>query len=1589
MPIQDIVANNQTGGAEMHMMVANYMQAELAMQTDILEELNLNSGISCNNPLGLHNDLIFYSISGGSISLNVDTLDSGISYQLTLPSTLPSNNKILKVNSSNELVWTELISSTGMTIDYSNDSITLTSTGGVSGDIDVDNIDINFTLSITGLSTFYGLVDIINNLSVTGNTTLQGTLDITGDTGIVGNVGVTGNTTMQGTLDITGDTGIIGNVGITGNLDICSGIIKLANGSPSNPSYTFCTDQDTGMYLSATNELSMSTAGTQRVVVDASGNVGIGSATPTQKLDVNGDALIQGGDLYLVDTNEAISSNGTDMFFTVAGAEQVRIDSSGNVGIGSASPTQKLDVNGDALIQGGDLYLVDTNEAISSNGTDMFFTVAGAEQVRIDSSGNVGIGTNAPAQHLHVYNAAATGSYNFTGGEGMVIEDGDANLQLKSNNVGSYGSGLLLTTAASTWGFASTTTALSNKLYIGHRTSASDEGIQGLMSKLVTIETSGNVGIGTDAPSSRLHVHNSGGAGQIQLTSSTSGTATSDGLIIEMSGSDDVLFLNKENTNMIFYTNNTEQVRIDSSGNVGIGTNAPTQNLDVRGNALFKGTQGFDLASETATIYLGDTNHYIQGEHSQGLLLQTANEITFNTSGANERMVITESGNVGIGSATPTQKLDVDGSLRLNDGNIYIDWGWGVFMDPANNWVEDGILDVDYVGKDRVKFFVPGSYGGNGSSNPTQRMNLTTTGLYIGATGSASQSLDVEGDALIQGGDLYLVDTNEAISSNGTDMYFTVAGTEQVRIDSSGNVGIGTNAPAQHLHVYNAAATGSYNFTGGEGMVIEDGDANLQLKSNNVGSYGSGLLLTTAASTWGFASTTTALSNKLYIGHRTSASDEGIQGLMSKLVTIETSGNVGIGTDAPSSRLHVHNSGGAGQIQLTSSTSGTATSDGLIIEMSGSDDVLFLNKENTNMIFYTNNTEQVRIDSSGNVGIGTNAPTQNLDVRGNALFEGTQGFDSASETATIYLGDTNHYIQGEHSQGLLLQTGNEITFNTGGANERMVITGGGDVGIGTNAPANKVTIRQDQADFTTLEIRNNNTTSNTAGSEILFGSYRDIETTTFEGSKIRAINVDSGSSLFQYQDLAFYTNNAFNSPASERMRITKDGDVGIGTDAPSSRLHVHNSGGAGQIQLTSSTSGTATSDGLIIEMSGSDDVLFLNKENTNMIFYTNNTEQVRIDSSGNVGIGTNAPVNKVTIRQDQADFTTLEIRNNNTTSNTAGSEILFGSYRDIETTTFEGSKIRAINVDSGSSLFQYQDLAFYTNNAYLSGASERMRITKDGDVGIGTNNPGSRLHLQQVDDTTPALRFTNISGGSGNHWQILFNSSFHLVFKFNNGSKGYLDDSADVSNIDFTGQHRSCSKEDELGVSSIGLIVSSTGEYMNFLPGVTWGTINESLPCVELAVTGQDKRVFGVISNKEDDKREYQQGVFISIFDQGIDQNRLIINSIGEGGVWVCNKDGTIENGDYITSCTVPGYGTKQSDDLLHNYTVAKITQDEDFSDMTLGITAGISSTIYYERARYLDALGNIITESEYDTLIGVTTSAYKAKFVGCSYHSG
>jgi len=93
-------------------------------------------------------------------------------------------------------------------------------------------------------------------------------------------------------------------------------------------------------------------------------------------------------------------------------------------------------------------------------------------------------------------------------------------------------------------------------------------------------------------------------------------------------------------------------------------------------------------------------------------------------------------------------------------------------------------------------------------------------------------------------------------------------------------------------------------------------------------------------------------------------------------------------------------------------------------------------------------------------------------------------------------------------------------------------------------------------------------------------------------------------------------------------------------------------------------------------------------------------------------------------------------------------------------------------------------------------------------------------------------------------------------------------------------------------------------------------TIEEAIPIVQLCRVKKDKRVYGVLGSPDRTSNN---------------KNRLIVNSLGEGAICVCNSNGNIENGDYIQSSDILGYGEKQDDDLLHNYSVAKAVMDCNF----------------------------------------------------------
>ena len=210
--------------------------------------------------------------------------------------------------------------------------------------------------------------------------------------------------------------------------DTLTGALLLDNAAAAaTPDLAFDGDLNTGIYSPGADSLAIATAGTQRVVVDASGNLGVGTTSPSSLLNIetavdtqlriestsgssNNESAIQ---LIRGSNQSAIKNKFGGLEFYTGGltTERIRITSAGNVGIGNAAPAQKLHVAGKIRYGANTTYYGEIEHDEGSTGANIYnsqdtgghiFKNSGSEKLRIDNSGNVGIGNVAPAAKLHL-----------------------------------------------------------------------------------------------------------------------------------------------------------------------------------------------------------------------------------------------------------------------------------------------------------------------------------------------------------------------------------------------------------------------------------------------------------------------------------------------------------------------------------------------------------------------------------------------------------------------------------------------------------------------------------------------------------------------------------------------------------------------------------------------------------------------------------------------------------------------------------------------------------------------------------------------------------------------------------------------------------------------------------------------------------------------------------------------------------------------------------------------------------------------------------------------------------------------------------
>ena len=285
---------------------------------------------------------------------------------------------------------------------------------------------------------------------------------------------------------------------------------------------------------------------------------------------------------------------------------------------------------------------------------------ANTTAITVDASQNVGIGTSSPATKLDVY--AATGNTTMQ----MRIGSGS---QASVKAVNSRDSIQIAVDGSAVYVDGGTSSPMA--FYTGG-------------AEQMRIDSSGNVGIGTTSPSTgtlnRQLTINSGASNLagIVLQSNATGTAYNNGTYLTTVNATDFSFFNQQNGYVNFGTNNTERMRIDSSGNVGIGTSSPTNSkLDVAGRGRFLQ----DAAATTGAIILRQNSGDTVGGHIQWvdnananqkgyLAVDTSSNMTFATVGT-ERVRIDSSGNLLVGTTNTNPVTNSTVGVRLNNAGNY------------------------------------------------------------------------------------------------------------------------------------------------------------------------------------------------------------------------------------------------------------------------------------------------------------------------------------------------------------------------------------------------------------------------------------------------------------------------------------------------------------------------------------------------------------------------------------------------------------------------------------------------------------------------------------------------------------------------------------------------------------------------------------------------------------------------------------------------------------------------------------------------------------------------------------------------------
>ena len=982
------------------------------------------------------------------------------------------------------------------------------------------------------------------------------------------------------------------------------------------------------------------------------------------------------------------------------------------VGIGTATPSHKLHVSGDARIEGdltvnGDFTIVDTD-------------VSTTEQFSItnDGTGPALIVNQTGAQPIVDFKDDGTSVFNILNG-GDIVMTGD--LRLPNGSASS---------PALTFS-GGTDTGIFKEVYdtTKDQVSVACDGVRKMYINEAGVSSNANFYVANDHQwrTFKEWLATTGGAGYgfrfrntadsvDCLTITGAGNMTPAGVILAQNGSPSapsIALVSDTNTGL--YAFDTDRLGVTAGGTcrmvigstgVGVGSVTPTSPFHLTAVAVGQtGTAVTTMTKSIAATTIGAKLSFTGGSNTSnniigGLSMGNTGEeyagmyaidggssasthlafFTGNNTATTEAIRILSDGKVGIGTTAPSEKLDVKGSIILRGSTNH---RYKVANDSNNNWAEIGNDGAS--GQNTLEFFTKSSSVpamsitnddrvGIGTTSPSSLLNLSDASNNLShQIGFSYVSGGTETDAFTIGrssstGNL---EFHSDINNHGFEFKHNAAGTQEFNIINM-DVGIGTTSPVSITSLVRSLTLNGTHTSVGGGIVYQ------------------------------VNGTTRAF-------HYVEAN------------LLRHQAQAGIGQQ-----------------------------------------------------FYTNATESMRITSAGNVGIGTGIPAEKLEVKGNVLLKnGTtatklelyETYTDASnyERGTIKF-DSSFMVIGTDDLGTGTASGIKLQTDS---TDRVTVLANGNVGIGTTTPEAKLDIKlasgawNSGASFSDKCVRISGEDDAGAGDQ---GGLA-LAYTNSGGGIIGSIQHGND---WKGLNLLCRTLHVGYGPSTTRLFMTYTGRIGIGAGTdPKSLLEVRGAAGEAGI-LTLSTAETTVVDGdelgrinflAPLESSGTDanlvaasiyaeaDAEFNTSTNdTDLVFATGlsetATEKMRLTSSGTLEI------------KDSIKFEANSYSQGSATIGLLTNNLLYIRGGSAGTMVQNGDGTGTVQLSSGYTRFEI-------------GSSEKMRINSTG-LGIGTSSPATKLdvnggvngtHLTLSGTAGRGLTIGSTNGSGQNDAEVIYNAA--------------------------------------------------------------------------------------------------------------------------------------------------------------------------------------------------------------------------------------